>query len=72
MGRTVNLNRSRMDTIDILNINGCVVRDEDTGTDLAIVHENGRKVSVERLAPCSIGSYFYILYYLRELGFDTE
>lgn len=58
-------------TIDILDVNGCAIRDEN-GSVLAILREEDNVVVVERQSACTIGMYFYILSYLIELGFDVQ
>ena len=58
--------------MDIIKVDRCVVRDEKTGANLAILHERYGVVEIERLPACSIGSYFHIMSYLRELGFETK
>lgn len=59
-----------MNTIDIIDVNGCVVKDE-SGKALAELTVTGRgKVQINRLPACDLGSYFYILIYLRELGYE--
>lgn len=60
-----------MENIDILNVNRCLVKDEN-GIALARLHEEGESIRVERFASCSIGMYFYILRYLRDLGWNVK
>lgn len=60
-----------VDLLDILDINNCVIRDED-GNALAHLMEDNGVVVVMRDPACSLGMYFYILGYLRELGFDVR
>ena len=55
----------------MLNMGDCVVRD-DRGLVLAKLRERGEIIQVEQMPTCSIGMYFYILAYLKELGFDVE
>lgn len=54
--------------VDILDMHGCVIRDE-RGFALANLYEDGGLVIVKKTTACTIGMYFYILRYLRELGF---
>ena len=61
-----------MRTNEILKVNGCVVKDCDSGLPLAVLHERGEYIEVERLPACTIGVFFYILDYVRELGFDVR
>ena len=58
-------------TIDILDLEGCQIKDED-GTILAILSEAGETIVVKKTTACSLGSYLYIITYLRELGFDVR
>lgn len=58
-------------TNDIISMNGCVIRDEN-GVELAIVEERNLKLFVKRYPCCSIGTYFYIINHLREMGFFVE
>lgn len=57
--------------LEILDINGCWVKDEK-GIALASLHEDEGYVVVERTPACSIGMYFYILMYLTQLGFNVK
>ena len=54
---------------DIIDMNGCIVKD-DAGVAMATVRETENGLVVERFPACSLGMYFYILGYLRELGFE--
>ena len=56
-------------TIEIINVDGCVIRD-DRGLGLAKLHEENGRVWVDQLPACSLGTYLYILDYLKELGFE--
>lgn len=56
---------------DILNMDGCVVKD-DRGVVVATLREVSGALAVDRLPACSLGMYFYILGYLRELGFEVH
>ena len=60
-----------VDLLDILDINNCAIRDEN-GNILAHLMEDNGVVIVIRDAACSLGMYFYILGYLRELGFEVR
>lgn len=57
--------------IDIVNVNGCIVKDEN-GEPLATIREEGGRLVVSRYASCSLGLYFYILSYLSDLGFEIK
>ncbi len=56
---------------DMMNMDGCVVRDE-SGVALAILHEDDGIVVVKKMTSCSIGTYLYIISFLRECGFDVR
>lgn len=58
------------ETIEILDVNGCIVRDEK-GIPLARLAEDSGIVIVTKLPACSLGLYLYILDYLQELGFNV-
>jgi len=60
-----------MKNIDAINLDNCIIKDED-GRPLAKISEKGDKLLVTRLPDCSIGMYFYILRYLKDLGWDVE
>lgn len=60
-----------LEPIDIIDLNGCYVRDED-GFVLAILREEKGHIVVKRTTVCSIGTYFYILVYLTRMGFDVR
>lgn len=56
---------------DIINMDGCIIRDENGGA-LARIEENDGVLVVHKFTSCSLGMYFYILGYLRDLGFKCE
>lgn len=56
---------------DIINMNGCIIRDENGGA-LARIEEKDGVLAVHKFTSCSLGTYFYILGYLRDLGFKCE
>lgn len=56
---------------EIIDLDGCIVRDEN-GTMLAKVDYDGRGYRVLKATACSVGTYFYILSYLRDLGFEVR
>lgn len=56
---------------DMMNMDGCVVRDE-SGVALAILHEVDGVVVVKKMTSCSIGTYLYIISFLRECGFEVK
>ena len=59
-------------TNELLNVNGCVVKDE-RGVPLASLSEDAYgRVLVEKLPACTVGTYMYILGYLRDLGFELD
>ena len=60
-----------MKNIDVINLDNCIVKDE-TGLPLAKLTERAGRVLVTQLPGCSIGTYFYILEYLKELGWEVE
>ena len=60
-----------LEAIDLIKVNGCIVRDEE-GNSLARLEEVDRRVRVHKLPACSIGMYLYILTYLKELGFKID
>lgn len=57
--------------VELMNIDGCIVRDEN-GYALAKIREVDGKLMVDKMTACSIGTYFYILSYLEELGFEIH
>jgi len=59
------------ENIDILNVHHCVVKDEN-GVAIARLHEEKGFIRVERFASCSLGMYFYLLSYLRDLGWEVR
>ena len=59
-------------TVELVNVDGCVVKDE-RGVPLARLSETADgRVGVEKLPACTIGTYMYILGYLRDLGFELD
>lgn len=56
---------------DIFNMEDCVVKDE-RGVVLALLSDEDGVISVNKTTACSIGLYFYILWYLGELGFEVK
>lgn len=60
-----------MNNMDVINLHNCLVKDEH-GNVLAKLVEEGDFVRVVRSSRCSIGTYFYILWYLSELGWDVR
>ena len=59
------------EAIDLINMNGCRIKD-DSGNVIAEIFESGRCLTVIRKPPCSLGTYLYVLSYLRELGFEVK
>lgn len=55
---------------DMLDMDGCVVRDE-RGVALAVLHEIDGVLLVKKTTSCSIGTYLYIISSLREFGYDV-
>lgn len=60
-----------MKNSELFDMDGCVVKSH-TGQALAKLTEDGEFLIVNRLPTCSIGMYFYILCYLKELGFNVR
>ena len=52
-------------------MNGCVVKSSE-GVRLARLIEEDDYLVVKPLPACTIGTYFYILWHLKELGFDVR
>lgn len=48
-----------------------IIKDEK-GTPLAKVFEDGKRLRVFRTPQCSIGMYFLILSFLRDLGYEVQ
>lgn len=61
------MSRKKGNTIDLLDLHGCLIRGED-GTVLARLYEQDGTIIVKKTTACTVGTYFYILRYLRELG----
>lgn len=57
--------------IEIIDVNGCIVRDE-RGVPLARLEEDFGVVIIKKMPACSLGMFFYIVDYLKELGFDVR
>lgn len=58
--------------LSIFNVDGCIVRDE-RGLALAVLYEGENNVViVKKTTACSIGTYLYIIAYLRDLGFEAR
>lgn len=60
-----------MKNSEIFDMNGCVVK-SSKGVRLAKLVEEGDCLVVKPLPACTIGTYFYILWHLKELGFDVK
>lgn len=57
---------------EIFDTDNCYIKDE-YGTVLARLEEDEEGFLIVRRYPvCTIGTYFYILWYLRELGWDVR
>ena len=56
---------------EIIDMDGCIVRDE-RGHALAVLRDGGDYIVVKKMPGCSIGTYFYILTFLKECGFDVK
>lgn len=56
---------------DIIDMDGCIIRDEHGGP-LARIEEKDGVLVVHKFTACTLGMYFYILAYLRDLGFKCE
>ena len=57
--------------IDVIDMDGCIIRDNH-GYAMARIEENDGVLVVHKFTACSLGMYFYILSYLRDLGFKCE
>ena len=60
-----------MATGDFMDMDGCVVRDEN-GRALAVLHEVSGELVVKKMTACSLGTYLYIVSFLRECGFEVK
>lgn len=58
-------------TIDILNLDGCRVRDE-SGEIVAVLREKDGAILVRKTAACTLGTYLYIVSYLNEMGIEAK
>lgn len=56
---------------DVINMDGCIIRDEN-GCSVARIEEKDGVLLVHKFTSCSLGMYFYVLSYLRDLGFRVE
>ena len=54
-----------------LGLDGGIIRDE-RGIALAILEEADGIVLVKKTTACSIGMYFYIIVFLRDIGIDAR
>ena len=57
--------------LDVFNMHGCVVKDEK-GVVRARLFENDGVLIVKKMPSCSVGTYFSILSYLIDMGFDVK
>lgn len=60
-----------MGTGNFMDMDGCVVRDEN-GRALAVLHEEDDAIVVRKMPCCSLGTYLYIVSFLRECDFDVK
>lgn len=60
-----------MSSRDIIDMDGCIVRDE-RGRALAVLRDGGDCIVVKKMPGCTIGTYFYIMTFLKECGFDVK
>jgi hypothetical protein len=51
---------------------GSYVIKDDNGNVLARVYYNGRKFQVFRHPACSLGTFFHIILFLEEQGYDLQ
>lgn len=58
-------------TIDILNLDGCRIKDEN-GNVVAILREKNGMIFVKKTAACTLGTYLYIISYLNEMGIEAK
>lgn len=58
-------------TLDLLDLDGCVVRDE-RGVIMATISEIDGRVFVNKTTACTVGTHLSILTYLRDLGVNAE
>lgn len=56
--------------VDMKRMDGCIVRDE-RGVALAVLDVDHGTVRVKKTTACSVGTYFYIIDVLKNLGYDT-
>lgn len=57
---------------EFLNLHECIVRDE-RGLALAVLYEDMNGVIVvKKTTACSVGTYLYIIGYIRDLGFEAR
>lgn len=56
---------------DIRKMDGCIVRDE-RGVALAVLHEVNGVLLVKKTTACSIGTYLYIISFLRDFGYEAR
>lgn len=54
-----------------VGLDGCIIRDE-RGIALAILEELDGVVVVRKTTACSIGTYLYIITFLRDIGFEAR
>lgn len=60
-----------MKNSEMFDMDGCLVKNAQ-GVPMARLSEEGDLIIVKRLPACSLGFYFYILSYLKELGFEVK
>lgn len=54
-----------------VGLDGCIIRDS-RGVALAILEEIDDVVVVKKTTACSLGTYLYIISFIRDIGFDAR
>lgn len=54
-----------------VGLDGCIIRDS-RGVALAILEEIDDVVVVKKTTACSLGTYLYIITFIRDIGFDAR
>ncbi len=60
-----------MSSQEVINVDGCIVRDE-RGRALAVLRDEGDCIVVKKMSGCSLGTYLYIITFLKECGFNAK
>lgn len=56
---------------DIRKMDGCIVRDS-RGVALAVLHEVNGVLWVKKTTGCSLGTYLYVVSFLRDFGYEVR